>query len=146
MLCYFLGPYCRVRSKKNSSLKRPPPEDHLVGSLQEINEQTVQHRSLIAIPPGTPKYPELFKDRCLPVAFVTGRMLVKAAYQGKEEGQKMLSDLKCFKLSRSSKELKNSVGEKIWKETKVKIKDFPIFCSCISPASSCGYPNCYLSL
>ena len=37
--------------KKKPSLKRPPPEDHLVGSLQEINEQTVQHRSLIAIPP-----------------------------------------------------------------------------------------------
>ena len=76
--------------KKRPSLKGPPPEDHLVGALQEIHQQTVQHRSLIAIPRGTPQDPDLFKDRCLPVAFCMGKMLFKAAYQGKEEAEKMI--------------------------------------------------------
>ena len=89
-----------------------------MGSLRGIQEQTSKHRSLIVIPQGTPHDPELFRDRCLPVAFCTGRMLFKATYQGETETRKMLMNLKCFKPSRASKELRNSVGQKIWLETK----------------------------
>ena len=46
-----------------------------------------------------------------------GRMLFKAAYCGEKEGQQMVNDLKCFTRARASKELKNSVGQKIWRET-----------------------------
>ena len=52
---------------KRRPLKRPPPDDHLVGtapaSLREIHETTTSnHRSLIVIPLGTPEKPQLFKD------------------------------------------------------------------------------------
>ena len=82
-----------------------------------MQEKTPKHSSLITIPQGIPQDPELFKDRCLPVAFAMGRMLFNAAYCGEKQGQQMVGDLKCFTRSRASRELKNSVGQRIWKAT-----------------------------
>ena len=79
---------------------------------------------MIIVPSGTPAQPDLFKNRCLPVAFVIGKMIAEAAYKGDKVVKNVLKELKSLsQLTRVSNQKKNAIGEKIWRITQAALDD-----------------------
>ena len=110
-------------NKKRPIRKRALPDDHLIGSLKELHEVTSPHRGLIVIPLGTPNEPELFKDKCLPVAFTISLMITRAAFEGEAVVKKLIQELKSLARPHASKKLRNSVGEMVWQQTQKALDD-----------------------
>ena len=63
-------------------------------SLKEIDQYSGPHYGFILIPRGIPAEPNLFENRCLPIAFCIGRMISQAGYQGEKPVKKLLYVLK----------------------------------------------------
>ena len=66
---------------------------------------------------------ELFKDRCLPVCFTMGQMLLESAYQGRNEAKEMIQYLKNLSRTSASAKLKNSVGSIVWAKTQEALNE-----------------------
>ena len=94
---------------KRRALKRPPPDDLLVGhrgsSLKSIDFYSGKHHGLILVPKGVPDNERLFENRCLPVAFCIGKKIYQAAYQGEAAAKKVLDELRglCQRVNVSKK-------------------------------------------
>ena len=104
------------------AVKRALPEDHYVGhrgvALKNVDEPRGGPKyGMIMIPQGIPSDGHLFKNNCLVVAFVVGKLLNEAAYLGERPVRKLLYDLKAMaQQPRASDKRKNAIGLKIWKE------------------------------
>ena len=65
-----------------------------------------------------PHQPDLFSQRCLPVAFAVADMLTKAAEAGEVEGKKMWYQLRSLsQRAKATNREKDAIGRKIWAHT-----------------------------
>ena len=98
---------------------RPLPEDKMYGALKSTNDYAGRNYGYIIVPKGTRNQPNLFDKRCLVIAFVIGKRIAEASWQGEKELKKTIFKLRglCQRRFISAKQV-NTIGSSLWSEAK----------------------------
>ena len=84
--------------------------------MKEIDQtSSTTSYGYILVPRGTPKHPNLYHQKCLPIAFAIATMVSEAAQEGKAPLNKLLFQLRSLsQRKKASNKEKNAIGDRIW--------------------------------